>query len=136
MLRDNVHTKFYLTLPDTGEILPVPIYVGHPVTLNPTNDPKYIDGQVADILVEIEGEPIEPFIEGAPIGTIEQQHPCELVFNEERTTLDHMSASVWAAHHALPRAARRHSYTTDRGSYRFTWQPRIEGNGFTVRRIA
>lgn len=135
MLRDSMLNQWHMSsVTADHRSLPMPVYMGHPVAVNPTGDPSYIDGQVADILVEMQETHIEPFIEGTPIGTIGQTHPREALFGVERAEFDALSADVWIAHLRLPRAARRHSYTTDRGSFRFTWQP--DTVSFTVRRIA
>lgn len=44
------------------------------VTINPTGEPWYIDGQVSDILAELQETTVAPFKEREQIGTIAQTH--------------------------------------------------------------
>ena len=140
MLYDSVRFRRYITTIDDklpiapmheklkeGRIIPIVPYMGHAVAVNPTGDPSYIDGQVADILVEIQEMPLPPFVEGEPIGAIGQsERPVVLIHGVNEADFNRMSDRVWAAHKLLPAAARNHSYTTDRMTpdfrkFRFTW---------------
>lgn len=137
MLRDSMSTRSYMK--SQQDKLPMPVNFGHPVAVNPTGEPSYIDGQVTDILVEIQEAPIKPFVEGEPIGILDgvgsivaEVHGIPLaVYNR-------MTDRVWAAHKRLTRAAKRRSYTTDRTAageqFRFTWLPEVAA--FLVRKLS
>lgn len=112
---------------------PLPIY--HPVTLNPTGDPAYVDGQVSDIMIELqEGPPLKPFIEGEPIPT--PTEPLALfMFGVPTADYDRMMARVWVDHKHRPKRDRRREYNLIRKAggqqFQITWLPELAG--FRVR---
>ena len=138
MLRD-APSRRKIYMPVGSDKLPVPIYLGHPVASDPTGDPAYIDGQVADILVELQEKPIRPFVEGEPIGTLDAVagYP-DTVMGVPQGDWNRMVARVWLAHRKLTRAARRKPYTTDRSCFgkrfRCQWQP--ERLAFSIKELA
>lgn len=130
MLRDAARTKKYLRFEDK---LPQPVNFGHPVADNPTGSPAYIDGQVADILVEIQEKPMAKFVEGEQVGTL----PPEVdptVFGIDKRKFDSMMDRVFVRHKKLSRASRRLPYTllrmADGKQFHLTWLP--EHDGFRV----
>lgn len=143
MLRDSIVNRVHLrTMKGVGGhngLLPMPVYMGHPVACNPTGEPSYIDGQIADILVEIQEAPLRPFTEGEAIGTIEQNTRHDnAIHGVSKDAYDRMAQRVWTAHHKLTRAAKRREYTTDRQAegetFRFTWVPALDA--FVVRKLS
>ncbi len=112
--------------------LPEPsILYGPAIAEGGTNDPRYINMQVADILIELQGgPPVEPFVEGEQIGTLDPVMSPEYVFGVSSKAWNAASARVWAAHDRLARGIKRHSYTTDRKiegrAFRFTWRPEVK----------
>ncbi len=105
-----------------------PVY--HPVTLNPTGEPSYIDGQVIDIIHEIHQEgPLRPFIEGEPIGSANarRDNPGMFIMGIPLRDFNLMSDRVWRDHRAKTKAAQRTVYTTVRTAagiqFLWTWRP-------------
>lgn len=82
----------------------------HPVTFVPTNDPKYIDGQVHDILSDYQEEGRVPFSPG-PIGMLKTNIPAPDVLNIPQTEYNEMLTRLWARHDRLPRAKKRRGYS-------------------------
>ena len=105
-----------------------PIY--HPPTLNPTGEPWYVDGQVIDILAEIqEGPPLRPFVEGEPIApaSARADNPGTFFMGLPLHEFNDMSASVWAAHKRRVRVQNLRPYSTIRTvngmTFVWSWQP-------------
>ena len=95
-------------------------------TLVPTNDPKYIDSQVEEILEDMfEGPPLRPFVEGEPIApaSARNDNPGSIMMGLPLHEFNEMSACVWADHKRKTKAAHRRAYTTTRhqGGMTFAW---------------
>lgn len=127
MLRDAVATRHFLKRNDK---LPELINYGHPVSADPTGSPAYIDGQVADILVEIQEKPVAKFVEGQLVGTLPPEEPA-LVFNVDQKKFNAMMARVFTRHKKLPRKMRSLEYTLIRSAegrqFHLTFVPSLDG---------
>lgn len=90
----------------------------HPVTFVPTNDPKYIDGQVSDILCDYqEQERKEPFRPG-PIGALPSAVVKPTHLGMPLDQFEEMNYRLWMYHDHLPRAKKRKGYTVTDDSIR------------------
>ncbi len=99
-------------------------------TLEPGNGPGYIDGQVRDIINELQEEqPLRPFIEGEPIGSANarRDNPGMFMMGIPLRDFNLMSDRVWRDHRAKTKAAQRAVYTTVRTAagiqFLWTWRP-------------
>jgi hypothetical protein len=127
MLRDAVATRHFLKRTDK---LPELINYGHPVSADPTGSPAYIDGQVADILVEIQEKPVSKFVEGDPVGTLPPVEPAT-VFGVDQKKFNAMMARVFTRHKKLPRKLRSLPYTlvrsVDGKAFHIHYVPALDG---------
>jgi hypothetical protein len=134
MLRDAGSTRRYLHT--EKQLLPYPISYGHPVSANPTGSPAYIDGQVADILVEMQEKPVSKFFEGELIGAVTADDAAT-VFQIDAGKFSAMMNRVFVRHKKLPRKLRHLTYTlvrsTDGTHFHITYLP--EADGFRVKVI-